>query len=905
MDTIVRHYIPTVGGVFSVPVGIEHGVENGTRVLSEPENASYLVWNENGNKTPIARGSVAHLFCEDVPPSHSGGALGSFFYEDEYKLQILNTIQNIKQSDLPLTEWVSALSNGYTLANDNPYTLGCEVGLLHNNGESLERGMSFSYMNYDSGSVSAKYKTTDYFGWYVKLTKTETDGSGWVHDGIKRDNMYEAINNVNGVYYNVVVNPNKTSFELESVDSHNVECYRGLSFENDPINTGAIAARDILVLVDWSDTMEYTVFDHLDEGGIPVSRTITGPKAYFWIAWKNDNFMSERTAVTDDTTFSGNKSLDIYAPNPLSEFSFLPLSGGGGSGRKGKGGRSVTSSIPIRITSSGDVDYRHCLDLYDETNYPERNMFLTNFVGRIPYKLVDYDSSEAGGTGTIRVQTDLQFTHFVGASFTDDNVPRVYEVISHKSMGGSPNVLLCTFRVCYLKDYFQHFGVTAENEMLVNRSTYSGLYNPWLRDSRMFSEAVVEEGWDYGSGGFNFGLNSALVVLTDGRAVVLPIPAGSDPGYSHSVVPPAGDDPEYYFYGTSTFGGMLNCIEDVDADPLSSLYSTSFVNAVLSKIKAVYMVSSQMFSGGSATHVQMRVDMSYFTDPTDPENTLQKRVGVFDLLGYAVPNPEWPVSYTAGYLGSGSFSDWTDLDANYQMMIPWYGSCDISGVELKRVIDAGAGSIGVQYRVSALDGTITVAIGGSAGKIIRSWKPLPRLALPQSSRTLSYKQTNEQIRRDAEIRDDQTFFTSIASVATGLVSGGVALATGNPIAAAVAVGGGIAGAVGANISNDMRDRSSAIGSDIARTNITFNSTSCEGYEMLAIQTMRIIKVKKTEILNVYSSIGYPTRTLWRNAGAVNGYKYWVSILGTIRGTSAYAQAVRGEIERDGIIYNYS
>ena len=902
-------YTPDPGGVFSVPVALEYSDSDYVRHVGEPEDASMTVWNSEGLNGPIATGDRAHLFCSPDRVFQTSPQGAKVLCEDDYKLAILATIQNAIENDLPLTEWNTKLGNAYTYRYVTPHDNGIEVGLTTNNYDAIPQRFTqtnidpsvsgrLSYYHYGPGGTG----TTDI---YFSITENDP-GSGWVQDGIVRDNMYAGVRKEYGTneIIKYSINNLKSSFSYEDVNTKQIEVYRGIRFEESPLTPGELRATDIFVAVDWTDTQTYNVFDGWDEHGLPLARATTGPKAVFVIPWLSDVDFDKSLTVEEDPLYEGDRWIDVYPAAPGREFSFIPLSGGGGGGDNGKGGRPVSSAIPMRITSSGDVDYRHFLDLYDETNYPERNMFLTNFVGRIPYRLIEFDSSESGGTGIIRVQTDLQFTHFVGASFSDANVPRVYEVISHRSMGGSPNVLLCTFRVCHLKDYFQHFGVTSENEFLVQRSTYAGLYNPWIKDSRLFSEEVVEEGWNYGSGGFNFGLNSALITLTSGEAIILPLTSGY-PGYSYTE-PMYPNYDHAWFYQITSLDGLINCAEDVDSDPKSSLYSSAFVNALLSKIKNVYMVSSQMVSSvGSSGSVQVKCDLSYSTDPDDPEGSLYTQIAIASFSGVVVTNPEWPKAYTAGFLGSGSFTDWTDLDANYQMLIPWYGAAEISGVELKRILDAGSGSIGVQYLVSCLDGTISIAIGGSSGKIIRPWKSLPKIAIPASSRTLSYKQTNEQISREAGVRDDQTLFSAVASVGVGVAAGGIALLTGNPIAAAAAVGSGVATAVGTVVSNDLRDRAAAIGSYIAKSNITFSSTTCDGYEMLAIQVLLVVKVKKKEVLNVYSAIGYPCRALWRSVGAVNGRKYWVTILGTIRGTSSYAQAVLGEIERDGIIYNYS
>lgn len=909
-DIVMHTSIPTPGSVVSVPVAVEYGKAVGGLFVGTPEDASCPTWDALDDKSPIAEGQRAHLFV--APSWHiETSQIMDFYFIGDWQLDILNTIRSIKSNNLTLTNFAAKLGNAYCLDYDNPYTRGCAVGLTDSlAGSSLANRFKFTRIGLSSGRVDGNtYSNSTKGTWYYGLTSTAHSVTDWKQDGFVESNMFQGIHKdtSTGDGVNISVNNLKSALDPADVNSHTVEVYRGLFFADDPVNAGETAAGDILVIVDWDDEMEYQCFNGFNDQGFPNAlQTVIGPKAFFAIAWKDvSGDMTQRLSISMDPDYEYSRMIDVYAPAPALEFDFIQYGGGGGGGgNKGHGGRAVSSSIPMRITSRGDVDYRHYLDLYDETNYNERNMFLTNFVGRIPYKLVDYDSSEAGGTGVIRVATELQFTHFVGASFSDANVPRVYEVISHKSMGGSPETLLCTFRVCHLKDYFQHFGVTAENEFLVQRSTYSGLYNPWMKDSRIFSETTVEEGFDYGSGGFNFGLNKCLITLTSGEALIWDINAPA-PGYSETEP----HNPNYdhtWFYQVNGLNGLINLCEDVDSDPKSTLREASMINAILSKISNVYLVSSQMVSNwGSSGSVNFQCNLSYSTDPSDPEGSLYTDMAFIELRGNLITNPEVPKHYLTGFLGGAHFDDWVDMESNYILQIPWYGVVELSGVEMKRILDRGQGTIGVDYRISALDGTITVAMGGTGGLVPREWKRLPKLPIPQSSRTLSYRQTTEQINSEAAIRQKQTDVTTWMSIGGGVVGGAAALLMGNPIAAAAAVGGGVAAAVGANISNDLRDRSAAIGSKIAASNITFNSTSCDGFEMLTIQKMWLTKVRKAEIINVYPTIGYPCAALWRSVGAVNGYKYWVAILGNIKGTNAYAQAVRGEIERDGIIYNYS
>lgn len=909
MADIVLHTqdIPQPGSVLSVPVAVEYGLAQGGLMIGGPEDATIPIWNETGDHGPIAEGSRAHIFVAPSWHTEHSSLLGDVVFEGNWKLDILDTISSIKSNGLPLSNFAAKLGNAYCYDYSNPYTRGCAVGLTDASGAALANRFKFTRINF-AGRIDAAGFNQNHTGTlYYKLTETLMSSGSWEGDGVNKDNMYDGVHKdvVTGNVYEYGINNTKSALDPADTDDHSVECYRGLFFADDPVNTGETSAGDILVIVDWDDEMEYTVFDGFDQDGFPLTTTTLGPKAFFSIAWSIPGTTNnERLLISTDPEYEYSRMIDVYPVAPAVEFNFITLGGGGGGGHKGRGGRAVSSAIPMRITSRGDIDYRHYLDLYDETNYPERNMFLTNFVGRIPYRYIDYDSSEGGGTGIVRVETDLQFTHFVGASFTDDNVPRVYEVVSHKNLGGNPKTLLCTFKVCHLKDYFQHFGVTSENEFLVERSTNAGLYNPWIKDPRIFCEDYDQEAWNYGSGGLNMGGLEALITLTDGRAVLMPLTSPS-PGYSYTgpSIGPTGIDT--WFYEANSLEGICNCVNDIDADASSELFSVSLINAVLSKIKGVYLVSTQMFAGqGSASRVQVWFNMSYFTDASDRENSLVERLGIFDFNGTVIANPHIPITYRTGFLGPGRFDDWTDLEANYKMLIPWYGVTEVSGTELKRYLDYGQGSLGVTYHVSPLDGTISVSLD-PLGRATIQWKNLPRLPVPSSCKTTSYRQTAEQIVRQSEIQDKQSWYQGIAAVGAGAVGAVVGFATGNPLAAIGSIGAGAVGAVSTYISADLRHQSAAIGSEIAASQQVFNSTSCDGFEMLTISNLIIIKVKKLEILNVYSAIGYPCRALWRSVGAVNGKKYWVSILGTIRGTSAYAQAVRGEIERDGIIYNYS
>lgn len=901
-DIVLHNVTPQPGDVLSVPIAVQYGLAQGGLVVGEPTDATCPAWDEAGDQGPIAEGSRAHIFVAPAWHPVENARIGTWYSDGDFLLDILSTIRSIKSNNMPLSNFAAKLGNAYCYDYTNPYTRGCAVSLTDKDYSGMKTRFSMTRIGLASGRIDASgYNASNYGTWYYKIASALAS-SGWTQDGVNKSNMYEGFSKdiSTGDVYRYDINNTKSALDPADVETHTVEVYRGLFFSEDPYNAGELSAGDILVVVDWDDEMEYTIYDGDDpDTGLPTMTTTLGPKATFAIGWRDPGQYTTRLSVTSDPDYEYSRMIDLYPPAAAEEFNFIALGGGGGGGNKGRGGRGVSSSIPMRITSRGDVDYRHYLDLYDETNYNERNMFLTNFVGRIPYRYIDYDSSEGGGTGIVRVETDLQFTHFVGMSFSDDNVPRVYEVVSHKDLGGNPKTLLCTFKVCHLKDYFQHFGITAENELMVTRSTHSGLYNPWFKDPRMFSEEYVESRYNFGSGGFSGGWK-VLITLTNNQAIMLTVGLPSDrwsglvTQYNHT-------------YTISTFNALLNLVEYVDNEPRMNLMAVSFISAVLSKIRAVYLIPAEFAAAGSPGSVSVDVDASVFSDPTNPDSTLNRMSYTLVMDGTIVTLPEEGAIHRTVYSSQDGpiFNDWTDIDASYFLSVPWYGEVELSGTELKRMLDGNGGNISIEYHISILDGTITILTDTAVGGTLKAWKQLPKVSLPASARTLTYRQTNLEIQREASVRQDSTSWQSLMSIGGGLVAGAAALALGNPIAAVGAVAGGVASAVGVNVSNDLRDRSASIGSDVARSNIMFNATSCSGYEMLHIYSMKVIKVKKREILNVYSVIGYPCRCLWRSVGAVNGKKYWVSILGNIKGTSSYAQAVRGEIERDGIIYNYS
>ena len=339
------------------------------------------------------------------------------------------------------------------------------------------------------------------------------------------------------------------------------------------------------------------------------------------------------------------------------------------------------------------------------------------------------------------------------------------------------------------------------------------------------------------------------------------------------------------------------------------MLQVSFVNGILSRIRAVYLVPEQVNQSSSYGVVDIPISIPYYQDPSDP-SSITYSTYTLSLTGARIINtPERCVWFNKLYTGqSGLFNDWTDINANWYMNIPWYGSGTFSGTIVKRMIDEGSGSLMFRYYISPMDGAITVATAYSNDEQpleLLPWKQLPTIPVPSSSRTLSFRQVRAQEAAQLDVSQSQASANMVAAGATAGIAAVTSLVMGNPVAAGTSIVGGVAGIIGISVSSEISNRNAMLGSSMAALNITAEALNCSGYEMLAIMTLVLIRDKKSEILNVYPAIGYPTRALWRSVGAVNGYKYWISILGTIRGTSAYAQAVRGEIERDGIIYNYS
>lgn len=133
----------------------------------------------------------------------------------------------------------------------------------------------------------------------------------------------------------------------------------------------------------------------------------------------------------------------------------------------GEGGHM--SNLIKKVIRTG-VDYLHNIDIYDETLRKNRNMMLENRVGTLPYELVNYSTPE----GTIRVKSGTHFTHFIGAGFENNNMPRIYRVKACRTVGSG--VMEYDFSIDYYKDYFQHYTNDTLSGMLCKATTDKDYY---------------------------------------------------------------------------------------------------------------------------------------------------------------------------------------------------------------------------------------------------------------------------------------------------------------------------------------------------------------------------------------------------------------------------------------------
>ena len=245
-DIVLHGVTPQPGNVVSVPVAIQYGLAQGGLVVGEPTDVTCPAWNEAGDQGPIAEGSRAHIF---IAPSwhYEQTGLGPMISEDDWKLDILSTIQSIKCNNIPLSNFAAKLGNAYCYDYTNPYTRGCAVSLTDKDYSGMKTRFSFTRVGMSSGRIDASgYNTSNTGTWYYKSASAHAS-SGWTQDGVNKDNMYEGFSKdvSTGNVYRYDINNTKSALDPADVETHNVECYRGLFFADDPYNTGEIAAVEV------------------------------------------------------------------------------------------------------------------------------------------------------------------------------------------------------------------------------------------------------------------------------------------------------------------------------------------------------------------------------------------------------------------------------------------------------------------------------------------------------------------------------------------------------------------------------------------------------------------------------------------------------------------------------------
>lgn len=339
------------------------------------------------------------------------------------------------------------------------------------------------------------------------------------------------------------------------------------------------------------------------------------------------------------------------------------------------------SLIPLKSTLYTGVDYKSNIDVYDETQKYAKNMFLENFVGRIPYKYIDYQSPD----GKILVDTSLQFTHFIGTSFTDSNTPRVYRITSHRPLGN--NLIEYSFTIDYLKDYFQHYGITTFNNPIVRRTTDSSKWNKFISDIALTTGEYKIDGWNLND---TFGTN-VLITLADGHAYTFP----------------------YSSYNTF----MSNYMSQANNTKLSGF------------IRGIYLIpdiiNNASLTGYSVTSVNEIV--FYNEDGTDL---------TVPMSCYRIIQNGNTTSF-ADFKLNGSWSDiatnWLEKDSDFKMHIPFYGDISVTNEIIEVLKDTSAR---IRYIIDYMDGKcfpVFLSNYGSTAFIPQPFAPLPQLPVPSNA----------------------------------------------------------------------------------------------------------------------------------------------------------------------------
>lgn len=530
-----------------------------------------------------------------------------------------------------------------------------------------------------------------------------------------------------------------------------------------------------------------------------------------------------------------------------------------GTANTGGGGYPVpTSLIPLRDTiNHPGINYRNGLVLYDETNFNNRNMFLTNKVGEIPYKLIEFSSPG----GTIRVNTNLQFTHFIGPSFTSDWTPRVYRVTTYRTV--AENVMDYDFTIDYLKDYWQHFGVTDDNAPICLRTTDS---TSWLGgETNMIDDIAMYTG---------------TITATNYNLTVLP--------YANL---PGSDATEKAWFMVAFADGDSYVMDHADYGHLTRTIKT-FANGAMmaAAIAGVYLVPPNSYLSGFTE----QTNAITVTGPDGASCTASLGDGSCKRFTGTVTSSAGGRATSRYYMDipqTDIFANWHEKSAQWEMYIPYYGIIRPSAQLLQDINNEG---IRLFAYIDPINGLI--AIEGNNYGVMGDFISLPSVPVPSAA-------SNYYSVQNLDTQTNQSIGKSALGITGGLIAAGVGIATGN----AIAVAGGL-GSIGTSLVSTGYTLETAKNQREQLAANTYSTYSGGGgTASLCSNTIKLSRYLPDLLIDLpdyYNKVGYPNNRLWKDTGAVSGKRYWISFLGEIKGTTEYKNGVLADIQSEAVVYNY-
>lgn len=497
-----------------------------------------------------------------------------------------------------------------------------------------------------------------------------------------------------------------------------------------------------------------------------------------------------------------------------------------------------TSLIPLRdVLNAHGTNFNTNIDVYDETQEDVNNMFLANYVGTLAYTFVKFETP----VGTIRCYTPMQFTHFVTRSFTDNDTPRVYRVVRYRVV--NTNVIEYDFVVDYLKDYWQHFGITAESMPLLLRSTDSDDYNKHISDPLI----------PY-NGTFTPEIYHSTTSLRVCIVLCYPdtVQTGRESGTLSFAMPIA------------TYTAFLNWWR-TDQTVLDNMGVFS------SYILDVYLIP---YSGSNDIYIS-QVNSFSFTNTNGDTATFTGT----DI--WRVNTSEFVSGQISNYVQSSIVCTGLDMaDSRYFEShpiahIPCYGDVTVPREALE-YLDAN-NLLSFKYILNVSDGA--VAISFEPFTDVLQAVALPRLPLPENNQV--------QALRSVE-RNRQNAYES------ALAGAGMSAVTGNFL-----------GIGAAAVSAITATSSYARQADQVRETVGQTSFKTSGLISTYQQQALRFNIPDTSVnlSDFYDLNGYPCLKKWQSA--LDGCRYWIELQGSLKGTEEYIAGVRAAIDGRGIVYNYT